>query len=101
MNRSRLNGRAAGIAHVMKTEAAFENKPNHVRHVQHQIEYTDAMCEATEMEIKEWVAKEVPKMIRAEISKLNQNAKMQVKVDERSLMEAKKKITDMLKSIFH
>ncbi len=39
-------GSAQGIADVMKTEAAWENKPNHMRHVEHQIEYANAVGEA-------------------------------------------------------
>ena len=98
-------GRATGIAHVMRVEAAAENKANHVRHVEHQIEYTNAACEATKKELMEWVkellAKELPGMIQKELSKPSGQVKVQAKVDEKSLSDCKKKITDMLKSIFH
>ena len=94
-------GRAAGIAHVMRAEAAAENKPNHVRHVEHQIEYTNAACEAIKKELMEWTAKELPAMIQKELSKPNNQVKVQAKVDEKSLSDCKRKITDMLKSIFH
>ena len=94
-------GRAAAIAHVMKTEAAFENKPNHIRHVENQIRYVNAVCEATTEEMKEQIMAELPKMIQEEIEKALQKPQVQVKVDERSLSETRKKISDMLKSIFH
>ena len=61
------SGRAAGIANVMRTEAAFENKPNHMRHVENQINYTNAQCEATALQLKSWVLAEVPKIVRQEL----------------------------------
>ena len=94
-------GRAGGIASVMKTEAAWENKPNHMRHVEHQIEYANAVGEAVMQQMKEWIAKELPMMIQKELSKPNNKIKIETKVDEKSLSDAKRKITDMLKSIFH
>ncbi len=43
---STARGQALGIAGVMRQEAAFENKPNHMRHVENQIKYADAVGEA-------------------------------------------------------
>lgn len=93
--------RAAVISHVMRTEAQLENQPNHMRHVENQIRYADAVGEAVTQEIKEWIMKELPQMIAKEVEKYMQKPQVKVKVDERSLSEAKRKISDMLKSIFH
>ena len=98
---STARGQALGIAGVMRQEAAFENKPNHMRHVENQIRYADAVGEAVTQEIKEWIMKELPQMIAKEVEKYMQKPQVKVKVDERSLSEAKRKISDMLKSIFH
>ena len=80
MARSIEWARAAGIARVMQTEAAAENKENHIRHVEHQIEYTNAACEATKKELMEWVkeliAKELPGMIQNELSKPSSQVKV-------------------------
>lgn len=40
-------------------------------------------------------------MIQRELSKPSNQVKIQAKVDEKSLADAKKKITDVIKSIFH
>lgn len=40
-------------------------------------------------------------MIDERIDQRLKRGNMEVKVDEKSLREAKKKITDMLKSVFH
>ena len=98
---SAARGQALGIAGVMRQEAAFENKPNHMRQVENQIRYADAVGEAVMQEIKEWVMKELPQMIAKEVEKYMQKPQVKVKVDERSLSEAKRKISDMLKSLFH
>ena len=95
------SARAAAISHVMRTEAAFENKPNHMRHVENQINYTDAQCTATEQRVKAWVSSEVPKMVQLALKDPKNHATIEAKVDEKSLSEAKRKITDMIKSIFH
>ena len=95
------SGHANTIAQKMKLEAAYENKPNHVRHVENQINYTNAQCEATALQLKSWVIAEVPKMIQQELDKPKNQVKIETKVDEKSLNEAKRKITDMIKSIFH
>ena len=101
MAMSAARGRASAIAGVMRQEAAFENKPNHVRHVENQIRYADSVGEAVTQEIKEWVVKELPTMIAKEVEKNMQKSQVQVKVDEKSLAEAKRKISDLFKSIFH
>lgn len=98
---SAARGQAFGIAGVMRQEAAFENKPNHMRHVENQIRYADAVGEAVSQELKEWVMKEVPVLIQKELSKPQNQVKVVAKVDEKSLSDAKRKISDMLKSIFH
>lgn len=98
---SAARGRAGAIAGVMRQEAAFEGKPNHVRHVENQIRYADSVGEAVTQEIKEWVAKELPVMIAKEVEKYMQKPQVKVKVDEKSLAEAKRKISDLFKSIFH
>ena len=98
---SNARARAFGVKRTMEIEAAYENKPNHVRHVQHQTEYADAVGEAVLEEAKEWFMKEAPSLIQKELSKPSNQVKVVAKVDERSLSDAKKKITDMLKSIFH
>ena len=98
---SAARGRASAIAGVMRQEAAFENKPNHVRHVENQIKYADSVGEAVTQEIKEWVAKELPIMIAKEVEKYMQKPQVKVKVDEKSLAEAKRKISNLFKSIFH
>ncbi len=101
MAMSAARGQANAIASVMRQEASFENKPNHVRHVENQIKYADSVGEAVTQEIKEWVVKELPTMIAKEVEKNMQKSQVQVKVDEKSLAEAKRKISDLFKSIFH
>ena len=98
---SAARGHAYGIADVMRKEAAWENKPNHMRHVENQIKYADAVGEAVTQELKEWVMKELPALIQKELSKPQNQVKVVAKVDEKSLSDAKRKISDMLKSIFH
>ena len=93
--------RAAVISYVMRTEAQLENQPNHMRHVENQIRYTDAQCAATELRIKAWVASEVPKIVQRVLKDPRNQVAIETKVDEKSLAEAKRKITDMIKSIFH
>ena len=95
------SARANGIANVMRKEAAFENKLNHVRHVENQIQYADAVAEAMFEKTKEYVAQEVPKLIQAELAKPSSHFKVLTKVDEKSLKESKRTIVDFLKSIFH
>ena len=56
--------RAYGIARTMQMQAAWEGKDNHVRHVENQIAYADAVAEAALEQMKEWVAQQVPKMIQ-------------------------------------
>ena len=92
---------AYGIARTMRMEAAFEEKDNHTRHVENQIAYADAVAEAAFEKMKAWVMKEVPALIQKELSKPQNQVKVVAKVDEKSLSDAKKKITDMLKSLFH
>lgn len=98
---SNSSARAHGIASVMRKEAAFENKPNHMRHVENQIKYADAVGEATFEKMKTWIAQELPKMIQAELSKPSNQIKVQARVDQNSLKETKRTISDFLKSIFH
>ena len=101
MAMSAARGRASAIAGAMRTEAAFENKPNHVRHVENQIRYADSVGEAVTQEIKEWVAKELPIMIAKEVEKYMQKPQVKIKVDERSFAEARKKVSELFRSIFH
>lgn len=69
MAMSIARGRASTIASTMRKEAAFENKPNHVRHVENQIKYADSVGEAVTQELKEWIAAELPIMIAKEVEK--------------------------------
>ena len=101
MAMSAARGRASAIAGVMRQEAAFENKPNHVRHVENQIRYANSVGEAVTQEIKEWGTKELPIMIAREIEKYMQKPQVKIKVDESSFAEAKRKISELFKSIFH
>ena len=101
MAMSLARGRASAIAGIMRSEAAFENKPNHVRHVENQIRYADSVGEAVIQEVKEWVAKELPTMIAKEVEEYMQKPQAKVKVDEHSFSEAKRKINELFKSIFH
>ena len=94
-------GRAQSIAHTMRLEASVENQPNHQRHIEHFLAYADAVGEAAVLEAKAWMAKEMPGMLQKELSKPNSKIKVETKVDEKSLAEAKRKITDVIKSIFH
>ena len=87
------DGRARSIEHTMQMEAAAEGKPNHVRHVQHQIDYADAMAEHNFKRMQEWVRQEVPKLVRQEIQKQT----VQVELDEKSVNEVKRKVSDLLK----
>ena len=101
MAMSAARGQANAIASVMRQEASFENKPNHVRHVENQIKYADSVGEAVTQEIKEWVAKELPIMIAKEVEKYMQKPQVKIKVDERSFAEARKKVNELFRSIFH
>ena len=100
MAMSAARGQALGIAGIMRQEAAFENKPNHMRHVENQIKYADAVGEAVMQELKEWVMKELPQLIAKEVEKYMQKPQVKVKVDEKSFAEAKRKINELFKSIF-
>ena len=93
-------GRAYGIARTMRMQAAWEGKDNHTRHVENQIAYADAVAEAAFERMKAWVMAELPGLIQKELSKPQSQVKIQAKVDEKSLSEAKRKISDMFKSIF-
>ena len=81
-------------------QAAWEGKDNHTRHVENQIAYADAVAEAAFERMKAWVMAELPGLIQKELSKPQSQVKIQAKVDEKSLSEAKRKISDMFKSIF-
>lgn len=48
-------GHALGIARTMRLQAAFEGKDNHVRHVENQIQYADAVAEAAFQKMKAYV----------------------------------------------
>ena len=94
------SSRAFGSAHTMQTEAAFEGKPNHVRHVQNQIDYTNAVAEAYNARWEQWASSDLPKLIDERIAAFMKNSTIEPKVDEKSLQACKKKITAMLDSIF-
>lgn len=98
---SAARGNASAIAGVMRKEAAFENKPNHLRHVENQIRYADAIGQAAVEEVKAWVMKELPQMVQKAVEDSVRQQQVKVKVDEGSLAEAKRKINDLFKSIFH
>ena len=51
--------------------------------------------------MKAYIDKELPGMIQKELSKPSSQVKVVAKVDEKSLNEAKKKISDLFKSFFH
>ena len=95
-----IGGRAIGIAHKMNLEALIENKPNHVIHVQNQIDYTNAVAEAYNARWEQWAKSELPKLIDERIAAFMKNSTIEPKVDEKSLQACKKKITAMLDSIF-
>ena len=94
------SGRAMAIASNMQLEAAFENKPNHVRHVQNQINYTNAVAEAYNAHWEQWATSTLPKLIDERIAAFMKNSTIEPTVDEKSLQACKKKITAMLDSIF-
>ena len=95
------SSRAMMIAHRMQLEASAENKPNHIRHVQNQIDYANAVAEAYNARWEQWVKTELPKLIDERIEKYMKHGTIEAKVDEKSLQEAKRKISDMFKSVFH
>ena len=97
---SNFGGRAMAIVHTMHMEAAVENKPNHVRHVQNQIDYTNAVAEAYNAQWEQWARTELPKLIDERIAAFMKNSTIEPKVDEKSLQTCKQKITAMLDSIF-
>ena len=84
----------------MKMQAAAEKHPQHERHVDNQINYANAVAEAYNDNWKMWVERDLPKLIDQEIEKYMRQSKIEPKVDEKSLAEAKRKITEMVKSIF-
>ena len=84
----------------MKIQAAAEKHPQHERHVDNQINYANAVAEAYNENWKLWVEKDLPRLIDQEIEKFMKTSKVEAKVDEKSLNEVKKKITEMVKSIF-
>ena len=65
-----------------------------------QINYANAVAEAYNENWKLWVEKDLPRLIDQEIEKYMKTSKIEAKVDEESLAEVKKKITEMVKSIF-
>lgn len=65
-----------------------------------QINYANAVAEAYNENWKLWVEKDLPRLIDQEIEKFMKTSKIEAKVDEKSLNEVKKKITEMVKSIF-
>ena len=65
-----------------------------------QINYANAVAEAYNENWKLWVEKDLPRLIDQEIEKFMKTSKIEPKVDEKSLNEVKKKITEMVKSIF-
>ena len=97
---TQAGARAMMVAHQMKLQAAAENHPQHERHVDNQINYTNAVAEAYNHNWELWVQKELPHLIEQEIEKYFKHSKIEPKVDEKSLAEAKKKIADVLKSLF-
>ena len=84
----------------MKMQAAAEKHPQHERHVDNQINYANAVAEAYNENWKLWVEKDLPRLIDQEIENYMKTSKIEAKVDEKSLAEVKKKITEMVKSIF-
>ena len=84
----------------MKLQAAAEKHPQHERHVENQINYANAVAEAYNDNWKLWVERDLPKLIDQEIEKYMKTSKIEAKVDEKSLAEVKKKISEMVKSIF-
>ena len=97
---TQAGARAIMIAHQMKLQAAAEKHPQHERHVENQINYANAVAEAYNDNWKLWVERDLPKLIDQEIEKYMRQSKIEPKVDEKSLAEAKRKITEMVKSIF-
>lgn len=97
---TQAGARAIMLAHQMKLQAAAEKHPQHERHVDNQINYANAVAEAYNDNWKLWVERDLPKLIDQEIEKYMRQSKIEPKVDEKSLAEAKRKITEMVKSIF-
>lgn len=88
------------IAHQMQLQAAVEGKPNHIQHVENQIDYTNAIAETYNEQWKQWVSTELPKMVRHEVEKCLNAREIQIKVDEQSVKTARATVSDLMKSIF-
>ena len=95
-----VGARAFALAYTMQFEAAAEGNPNHVRHVQNQVNYTNAVAEAYNAHWEQWAATVLPKLIDERIAAFMKNSTIEPKVDEKSLQTCKQKITAMLDSIF-
>ena len=93
-------GKARFIANKMRMEAALEGKPNHERHVENMIQYADAVAEAAVQQATVQMRQELPLLIQQELAKEQNRPKIVAQVDEKSVATAKKKIADMIKSIF-
>ena len=88
------------IAHQMQLQAAVEGKPNHIQHVENQIDYTNAIAETYNEQWKQWVSTELPKMVHQEVERCLNSREIRIKVDEQSVRTARATVRDLMKSIF-
>ncbi len=88
------------IAHQMQLQAAVEGKPNHIQHVENQIDYTNAIAETYNEQWKQWVSTELPKMVHQEVERCLNSREIRIKVDEQSVRTARATVSDLMKSIF-
>ena len=95
------SGRMAGLAHQMQVEALAENHPAHAQHVQHYIEYANAVGDSVREDLMRYIQSEVSKMIDEKIQKHQETAKVNVELDEKSVQTVKSKISDLIRSLFH
>ena len=88
------------IAHQMQLQAPVEGKPNHIQHVENQIDYTNAIAETYNEQWKQWVSTELPKMVHQEVERCLNSREIRIKVDEQSVRTARATVSDLMKSIF-
>ena len=95
MNVTPAGTRAMMYAHQMQLQAAQENHPQHVLHVQNTINYVNAVAD----HYAEVLTKNFEKTVKEEVKKALDDKETEIKVDEKSLESVNKTIKSLFGSI--
>lgn len=95
MNVTPAGTRAMMYAHQMQLQAAQENHPQHVLHVQNTINYVNAVAD----HYAEVLTKNFEKTVKEEVRKALDDKETEIKVDEKSLESVNKAIKSLFGSI--